>query len=102
VGKAERLFGQVLTKRGAYDLAEAKLGAALAKLEEVGNPKQLWITHAALAKFYEKMKRIDLRREQWQRAAVIVQSTADGLQEDGLRNTFLNAAPVKEILQHSD
>jgi tetratricopeptide (TPR) repeat protein len=101
LGKAERLLGEALTKRGAYDLAEAKLRASLAKLEEVGNPKQLWITHTSLARLYEKMKRPDLEREHWKAAAVIVESTAGGLQEEGLRNTFLKGAPVQEILKHS-
>ncbi|MFQ5917027.1 MAG: adenylate/guanylate cyclase domain-containing protein, partial [Candidatus Binatia bacterium] len=102
VGKAERLFGQILTMRGAHDLAEAELKSALAKLEEIGNPKQLWMTRTALARVYEKMKTPDLEREQWQAAGAIVESTADGLQDEGLRRTFLNAAPVKEILEHAN
>jgi class 3 adenylate cyclase/tetratricopeptide (TPR) repeat protein len=102
VGKAERLFGQILTMRGAYDLAEAELKSALAKLEEVGNPKQLWMTRTALARVYEKMKTPDLGREQWQAAGAIVEYTADGLQDEGLRRTFLNAAPVREIIEHAN
>ena len=100
IGRAERLFGQILAERGAHDLAEAKLMQALAKLEEVGNPKQLWLTHTALARLYGKKKRPDLERSQWQTAMAIVESTAEGL-EEGLRNIFLNAAPVREIMEQT-
>jgi tetratricopeptide (TPR) repeat protein len=102
VGRAERLFGKIMTERGAYDQAEAKLKSALAKLEEVGNPKQLWMTNTALAQLYEKMKRTDLEREQWQMAKAIVESTADGLDDEELRTTFINAAPIREIMEYAN
>jgi len=101
LGRAERLLGQVLAERGAYDPAEAKLTAALTELEAVGNPKQRWITHTALARHYAKMGRPDREREQRQQAARVVQSTADGLRQGGLRDTFLQAAPVRDILDNS-
>jgi class 3 adenylate cyclase/tetratricopeptide (TPR) repeat protein len=100
-GKAERLMGQILTAREAYEQAEDHLRTALSTLEEVGNPKQLWITHTVLAQLYEKIKRPDLEREQWQAAKVIIDSTADGLQDENLRTTFINAAPVREIIEHA-
>jgi class 3 adenylate cyclase/tetratricopeptide (TPR) repeat protein len=101
IGRAERLFGQILTERGAYDLAESKLRDALLKIEEVGNPKQLWITHTALAGLYEKMNRHDLEREQWQVAASVITSTADDLQNTELQTTFVNAKPVREVLENA-
>jgi tetratricopeptide (TPR) repeat protein len=99
VGKAERLLGKVLAERQAHDQAEARLKSAVSELEEVGNPKQLWITHTALARLYGKMGRPDLEREQWQAAKAIVETTAAGLVDEQLRTTFLNAAPVREIIQ---
>jgi tetratricopeptide (TPR) repeat protein len=101
VGKGERLLGQAMTRRCAYDRAEIHLQTALKKHGEVGNPKQLWSTHTALAELYEERKRPDQVREQWQAAAAIVRSTADGLEDEGLRETFLAAAPVFEILKHA-
>jgi tetratricopeptide (TPR) repeat protein len=101
VGKGERLLGQVMTRRRAHDRAETHLQTALQKLEEVGNPKQLWITHTALAELYEQMQRPDQAREQWQAAAAIVRSTAGGLEDEGLRETFLGAAPVRKILANA-
>ena len=54
----------------------------------------------ALARLYERMKKSDLEKEHWQAAMAIVESTAEGL-EEGLRNIFLNAAPVREIMEHA-
>jgi class 3 adenylate cyclase/tetratricopeptide (TPR) repeat protein len=102
IGRAERLSGRILAEKGAYDLAEAKLREALSKLEEVGNPKQLWITKTALARLYEKMKRPDLEREQWQTAASVIRSTADDLEDKELRTTFISAGPVREILENAN
>jgi tetratricopeptide (TPR) repeat protein len=98
-GRAVRLLGQTLTAEGAYDRAEEHLRAALTQLEEVGNPKQLWITHSAIARLYSKMNRPDLEREQWQAAKAIVESTADGLEVEILRRTFINATPVRRIME---
>jgi len=102
VGKAERLMGRILIERGAYEQAESKLKSAITKLEEVGNPKQLWVTHTVLARLYKNMNRPDFEREQWQAAASIVKSTANGLREAELRELFMNASPVREIMGHAD
>jgi tetratricopeptide (TPR) repeat protein len=102
IGKAERLLGQIFTKRAAYDSAEASLRSALKNLEKVGNPKQLWMTQTTLAELYGEMNRPDRAREHWQAAAAVVRSTADGLEEPNLRETFLGAASVRQIAEHAD
>ena len=102
VGKAERLLGQIATEKGAHDLAKVKLGTALSKFEEVGNPKQLWITHSALARLYQMMSDTDEERNQWEAAAALVRSTADGLKDGELRSTFLDAAPIREIIKKAN
>lgn len=101
IGKSERLLGRILTERKTFDPAEQNLKSALNRLEEVGNPKQLWLTRTALARLYRKMKRLDLEREQWQAASAIVQTTAEDLQDPNLEKIFTTAAPVQEILKNS-
>ena len=98
IGRAERLFGEVLTRNKAYEQAEHKLKSAIEKFEEIGNPKQLWITYTTLAELYRKLNRFDLEREQWQKAARIVTSTADELQDKDLQSIFINALPIRTIL----
>ncbi len=99
VARAERLLGNTLIERAAHEMGETNLRSSLAKFEDVGNPKQIWTTHNSLACLYEKMNRRDLSREQWQVAASIVQSTADGLLDNDLRKAFTNAAPVRQIME---
>jgi class 3 adenylate cyclase/tetratricopeptide (TPR) repeat protein len=99
VGKANRLLGKILTAKEQYNQAEASLYDAIEILGKVGNPKQIWMTMAAFAELYKKMKRSDLEREQWQKAAQIVTKTAEGLQDNKLKETFINASPVKAILE---
>jgi class 3 adenylate cyclase/tetratricopeptide (TPR) repeat protein len=101
VGKANRLLGKILTAREQYNQAEARLHDAIEILEKVGNPKQIWMTIAAFAELYKKMKRSDLEREQWQKAAQIVTKTAEGLQDNKLKETFISASPVKAILENA-
>jgi tetratricopeptide (TPR) repeat protein len=99
--KAERLWGQALCWRGAFDRSEAKLKTALAGLIEIGNPKQVWMTRVALARLYSRMKRPDLEREQWQAAAAGIHATADSLQDSKTQTLFVQAAQVREILEQA-
>jgi len=100
--KGRRLRGQAFLAQGMLTKAEQELSIALEIARQVGNPTQLWITHTSLARLYEKMTRQDLKQEQWRAAASVVQSIADGLQDETLRKTFINAAPVKEIMEHAN
>ena len=101
IGKAERMLGRTSAACGAFDRSEDHMRIALAGLEEVGNPKQRWMTHTALAGLYQQMNRPDLEREQWQAARAIVESTADALEDRALRQIFVTAAPVQEILENA-
>jgi hypothetical protein len=48
------------------------------------------------------MNRPDLEREQWQAAASVINSTADDLEDKELRTTFINAKPVRDILDNAN
>jgi tetratricopeptide (TPR) repeat protein len=101
VGKAHRQMGRIGTEKKAFGDAESHLRTALDILEEVGNSKQLWLTRSALASLYGKMDRTELEREQWQTAKAVVERTAAELVDQELRKTFLNAAPIRTILERA-
>jgi hypothetical protein len=48
------------------------------------------------------MENTDEEGNQWEAAAAVVRSTADGLKDRELRNTFLDAAPIREIMEKAN
>jgi class 3 adenylate cyclase/tetratricopeptide (TPR) repeat protein len=100
--KGRRLRGLVFLAQGKLAEAEQELSIALEVALRVGNPTQLWMTHAALARLFEKMKQEELEREQWKAAADVIKSTVDELQDKALRKTFINAAPIREIMESAN
>ncbi len=97
-GRFLRLLGEVQTKRGEFDQARASLSEAIRILGQVGNPRQLWQAHGSLASSYERMGRNSEAREQWGAAADIIRKVDSGLADRQLREGFLNAGRVREIL----
>jgi tetratricopeptide (TPR) repeat protein len=97
-GRFLRLLGAVQMKRNESDNAIRSLSEAILILKEVGNPRQLWQAYASLASAYDKMGRGSEAREQWAAAAEVIHKTANGLSDRGLREGFLSAKPIREIL----
>jgi tetratricopeptide (TPR) repeat protein len=97
-GRFLRLLGEVQMRRHEPDAAISSVREAIWTLKEVGNPRQLWETHASLATTYDKLRRISEAKEQWGAAAKLIRKTADGLPDRRLREGFLKAKPIREIL----
>ena len=97
-GRFLRLLGEVQIKRKESDNAFRSFSEAILTLKEVGNPRQLWQAYASLASAYDKLGRGGEAREQWGTAAEVIQKTANGLSDRELREGFLNAKPIRDIL----
>jgi tetratricopeptide (TPR) repeat protein len=97
-GRFLRLLGEAQMKRKESDNAMQSLSEAALILKEVGNPRQLWQAHASLASAFSKLRRESEAREQWGAAAEVIRKTAGGLSDRQLREGFLNAKPIREIL----
>jgi class 3 adenylate cyclase/tetratricopeptide (TPR) repeat protein len=100
-GRFLRLLGEVQMRRREPDAAISSVHEAILILKEVGNPRQLWEAHASLASAYEKLGRESEASEQWGAAAEVIQKTANGLSDRGLREGFLSAQPIREILANT-
>ncbi len=74
------------------------MNEAILILKEVGNPRQLWEAHTSLGSAYEKLRRESEAREHWGAAAEFIHKTANGLSDRNLREGFLNAKPIRDIL----
>jgi len=100
-GRFLRLFGEIQMKRNESDNAILSLNEAILILKEVGNPRQLWQAYASMASAYHNLRRESEAREQWGAAAEVIQKTANGLSDRELREGFLNARPIREILANA-
>jgi hypothetical protein len=97
-GRFLRLLGEVQMKRNESDAAMQSLSEAVLILKDVGNPRQLWQAHASLASAFSKLRRESEAREQWGAAAEVIRKTAGGLSDFELREGFLSAKPIRDIL----
>jgi class 3 adenylate cyclase/tetratricopeptide (TPR) repeat protein/ribosomal protein L40E len=100
-GRFLRLLGEMKMKRSESDNAIRSLSEAVLILKEVGNPRQLWQAHASLASVYSKLGRLSEARDQRGAATEIIHKTANGLSDRNLREGFLNAKPIQEILANA-
>ena len=97
-GRFLRLLGEVQMKHNDSNNAIRSLSEAILILKEVGNPRQLWQAYASLASAYDKLGRLSEAREQWGATGEVIQKTANGLSDRELREGFLNAKPIRDIL----
>ncbi len=82
------------------DLAIAHLETALILAEELGLPGERWQILAALGELYQSRKNESQARQAYARAAQIVQSLADRIENEQQRTTFLSAQQVRAVLEH--
>ncbi|MHA2231080.1 MAG: tetratricopeptide repeat protein, partial [Candidatus Hodarchaeales archaeon] len=97
-----RLIGEVEIKRNKFENAIENLNEAIRILKEVGNPRQLWQAHTSLASAYDKLGRVNEAREQWGAAGEVIRKTSNGLSDRELREGFLEAKPIREILSKAE
>jgi tetratricopeptide (TPR) repeat protein len=101
-GSFLRLLGEVQRRRNEHENAVSTLNEAVRILTEVENPRQLWQAHQSLASTLEGLKRSSEATEQWGRAAKVIQNSANALSDRGLREGFLKAQPIREILSQTE
>lgn len=99
--KGRRLRGQALMAQGHLDQAEEELSIALDMAQKVGNPAQLWQTHAALGDLQTLQVRYDGADEAYQDAVEVIQQVAGKLTDPDLRETFLTSTTVRTIVDKS-
>ncbi|MGH4025152.1 MAG: ATP-binding protein [Pseudonocardiaceae bacterium] len=95
--KGRRLRGQALLAQGRLDDAEQELLAALEAAVDLGNPPQLWKTHAAVGRLRRAQGRPKDARRAYGEALSIIEAVAAGLTDEKLRETLRNSDPVEEI-----
>jgi tetratricopeptide (TPR) repeat protein len=97
VVKGRRLRAQVLIGQGRLKEAEDELSAALEVAQEVGNPPQLWKTHAAIGDLHRAHSRSEEARHAHAEALSIIETVAESLGDQHLRATFLESEHIQGI-----
>lgn len=100
--KGRRLRGQALMAQGKLDKAERELDVALIMAQKVGNPPQLWKTHAALGDLSLAQERPGEAHQSYGAAMAVIDEVAINLSDESLRETFLNSEHVQGIRQKMD
>src|SRR5438270_580381 len=84
----QRHRGQVLMAQGRLDEAGQELSAALEVAIEVGNPPQLWKTHAAVGDLRRTQERTGDAGRSYGEALSVIEGVAESLTDEKLRKTF--------------
>jgi class 3 adenylate cyclase/tetratricopeptide (TPR) repeat protein len=95
--KGRRLRGQVLLAQGKLPEAEKELATALEIAQEVGNPPQVWKTHATVGDLRKTQRRGNDARQAYRDALAVIEGVATGLSDESLRETFLSSDHVQGI-----
>ena len=78
--------------------AESEFGAALEEIEKFPAPLVAWKTYANLAQLKSSAGDFDAAHAAYAKAAAIVKDIAAHVDEESLRELFLESAAVKEVL----
>jgi Tfp pilus assembly protein PilF len=97
--KGRRLQGQVFLEQEKLEKAQQELSIALRVAVKVGNPTQIWKTHAVLGDFFQVQDKLNDARKAYGDALSVIEEVAANLQDNSLRDTFLSSQCVQEIRQ---
>ncbi|HSF04078.1 MAG TPA: AAA family ATPase, partial [Solirubrobacterales bacterium] len=95
--KGWRLSGEIARSRRRWDDAEQALRQALAIAEQIGNPPQLWRTHAALARLELERGRPDAARSAAIAARSVIDRVLAGLSDPALRASLEGSPVVRQV-----
>jgi len=96
-----RLRGEIALVSRAWDESETALREALTIAERVGNPTQLWKTHAALGALYAAVRRSEASSKAYRSAMEVVDRMKASIDDPKLTETLTNAPAVRELYQRS-
>ncbi|MFQ5962262.1 MAG: hypothetical protein ACE5MG_12780, partial [Candidatus Methylomirabilales bacterium] len=96
-----RLKGEIALTRRQWDEAESALRQALAIAEAIGNPPQLWKTHAALGRFYSERSKPEAARNAYEAARGVIERIAVNLSDPRLRASLESAPLIRQVYELS-
>jgi serine/threonine protein kinase/tetratricopeptide (TPR) repeat protein len=98
IAVAHQLMARIAVAEGDPAAAESEFGAALEEIEKFPAPLVAWKTYANLAQLKSSAGDFDAAHAAYAKAAAIVKDIAAHVDEESLRELFLESAAVKEVL----
>ncbi len=99
--KAWRLRGEIALRHRHWDEAENAFRQALAIAQAIGNPTQLWKTHAALGGLYAETKKPELARRAFTAGRTVIEHMKASVQHSELRASLDKAPMFQRIYELS-
>jgi len=99
--KGWRVKGEIATRRRRWDEAEPALREALTIAQAIGNPGQLWRTHAALGSLHDAAGKTTEARAAYAAARDVIEGMRGGLRNADLRACLERASFVQRITELS-
>jgi class 3 adenylate cyclase/tetratricopeptide (TPR) repeat protein/ribosomal protein L40E len=95
--KAWRLKGEIALVRRQWDEAENALRQALTVAQAIGNPTQLWKSHAALGRLYTDTQKPELAGQEFRSAQEVIDRMKRSLRNPGLRASLESAPMIQRV-----
>jgi tetratricopeptide (TPR) repeat protein len=99
LAKGWRLRGQIAFARRQLDDAETAFRQSLAIAEAIENPRQLWVTRAALGELHMARQRPDLAGEAYRAARDVLDRVKGSLRDPRLRTSLEQAPAVRRVYE---
>ncbi len=98
---AQQLMAEIAIAKGDLEQAEKYFAEALEELRAYPALLVAWKTYAALGRLKLRMGDAAAAREAFVKAAEIIKSIAANVNDEGLHNTFMTSAAVKEVVSQA-
>jgi tetratricopeptide (TPR) repeat protein len=95
--KGWRLKGEIALHRRRMDDAEAAFRQAVTIAEAIGNPTQVWMSHAALGRLHGARQQHDLAGESYRGARAVLERVRGTLKDPSLRAALERAPAVRDV-----
>jgi class 3 adenylate cyclase/tetratricopeptide (TPR) repeat protein/ribosomal protein L40E len=95
--KGWRLKGEIALALRQWNDAEGALRQALGTAQIIGNPTQLWKSHAALGRLYTDSKKPELAGQEFRSAQEVIDRMKRRLRNPGLRASLESAPMIQRI-----
>jgi class 3 adenylate cyclase/tetratricopeptide (TPR) repeat protein len=96
-----RLRGEIAFASRAWNESEAALRRALTIAERVGNPTQLWKTHATLGALHATVGRLGASARAYRSAVDVVERMKTSVNDPKVAETLASASSIRELYQRS-